>query len=102
MALVINTRELGRNHPETIRTLDFVGGLLRRQQKSGAAEPVLREVVKLTGEVRGMQDPAYATALHELAQLLRAQVGLAGLSCWRDCVRILFVQQVCRRDFVLR
>lgn len=71
---------LGHEHPDTITARAWLGDILQKKGDYVKAEPVLREVAESRKKVQGPSHPEYASALNNLAWLLKAQVRLVGLA----------------------
>ena len=71
--LLIEERVLGAEHPDTLRSLNNLAGLLRSQGRYGAAEPLYRRALEARERALGAEHPDALRSLNNLAGLLRSQ-----------------------------
>jgi tetratricopeptide (TPR) repeat protein len=76
--LAIREKVLGREHPETAKSLLNLGGLLQDYVHLSEARPLLERALSIREKVLGSEHPETARSLNNLARLLRQQGDLAG------------------------
>jgi tetratricopeptide (TPR) repeat protein len=67
------TKALGKEHPDTLASMNDLVVLLGRQGKYDAAEPLYRETLQLREKVLGKEHPNTLTSMNNLAVLLGRQ-----------------------------
>lgn len=72
-AMMIRRRELGDDHPDTLRSIINMGYLLRRQGRLDDAEPYYREALDGFRLALGDDHPETMSAINNLGVLLRHQ-----------------------------
>jgi tetratricopeptide (TPR) repeat protein len=77
-ALAIREKVLGAEHPDTARSLNNLGELLRSQGDLAGARPYLERALAIREKVLGAEHPDTALSLNNLGVLLRSQGDLAG------------------------
>ncbi|KAH6981193.1 kinase-like domain-containing protein [Ilyonectria sp. MPI-CAGE-AT-0026] len=60
-------REPGRDHLDTIKTMERVASCLKKQRKHEEREEILREMFHFSEQVSGRKHPGTCTSLHQLA-----------------------------------
>ena len=68
-ALEVQRRVLGKEHPDTLHTMNSMAELYRDQGRYAQAEPIFARVLDLRSRVLGEEHPNTLDTLEELAQL---------------------------------
>ena len=71
--LSIEEQVLGAEHPDTLRSLNNLAGLLRSQGRYDAAEPLYRRALEARERALGAEHPDALKSVNNLAGLLRIQ-----------------------------
>jgi serine/threonine protein kinase len=66
-------RDLGPDHPETLRALDELAAVLSDERSLGEAEPLLRESLRIKQRLHGAETTSSLAAMKNLAGVLGAQ-----------------------------
>ena len=72
-ALTLRRRVLGRDHPDTLLSINNVGNLLVAQGKLDQAEPLHRDALQALRRVLGDNHPNTLSSINNLGYLLQAQ-----------------------------
>jgi hypothetical protein len=72
-ALHLSEKVLGKEHPQTLMSLNNLAGLYYSQGRYGEAEPLYKEALHLREKVLGKEHPQTLTFLNNLAELYRSQ-----------------------------
>ena len=70
---------LGDRHPDTLASMNNLGGLLHAKGDLAAAEPLLRDALEGRCEVLGDRHPDTITSVNNLDVLLQQQLRESGL-----------------------
>ncbi|KAI1159456.1 hypothetical protein F5B18DRAFT_677291 [Nemania serpens] len=71
--LQLKEEVLGREHPDTLASMNNLAGVLRRQGKYDKAETMHRQTLQLKEEVLGREHPSTLTSINNLANVLDSQ-----------------------------
>ena len=72
-ALELREKVLGKEHPDTLTSMNNLAGALRGQGKYEEAEQMHRQALELTEKVLGKEHPDTLTSMNNLAGALRGQ-----------------------------
>lgn len=72
-ALAIRREVFGNQHPDTLGTVNNLGGLLVEEGKLTEAKPLLREALACNRETLGNGHPDTVRSINKLGHLLRKQ-----------------------------
>jgi tetratricopeptide (TPR) repeat protein len=64
---------LGKEHPDTLMSMNDLASLLESQGKYDEAEPIYRQTLQLSEKVLGKEHPGTLTSINNLAFLLESQ-----------------------------
>jgi len=86
-SLATRRRLLGEEHPDTLTSINNMGGLLLAQGKLAEAEPYHREAMEKRRRVLGDDHPDTLTSINNMGSLLREQAKLAEVEpYWREAM----------------
>ena len=71
--LQLREKVLGKEHPQTLTSMNNLAGLFNSQGRYDAAEPLYRETLQLTEKVLGKEHPDTLRSMNNLAGLLNSQ-----------------------------
>ena len=64
---------LGKEHPDTLASMNNLAGVLRSQGNYNEAEQIHRQTLALKETVLGKEHPFTLTSMNNLAEVLRSQ-----------------------------
>lgn len=86
-AIALRRQALGDDHPDTLTSINNMGGLLHARGEIAAAEPYLREALERRRRVLGDDHPDTLLSLNNMGGLLHAQGDLAGAEkCYKEAM----------------
>ncbi|KAK5268335.1 hypothetical protein LTR40_014288, partial [Exophiala xenobiotica] len=71
--LQLREKILGKDHPDTLISMNNLARLLESQGKYNTAEPLYRETLQLREKVLGKEHPQTLTSMNNLSRLLESQ-----------------------------
>jgi len=71
--LQLREKVLGKEHPDTLTSMNSLADWLRQQGKYDTAEPLYRETLQLREKVLGKEHPDTLKSMHDLASLYHSQ-----------------------------
>ena len=72
-ALQVREKVLGKEHPDTLTSMNNLAALYESQGRYGEAEPLLKEALQVLGEVLGEEHPYTLSSMNNLALLYQFQ-----------------------------
>ncbi|KAL2018281.1 hypothetical protein VTK56DRAFT_985 [Thermocarpiscus australiensis] len=73
LALQLHKKVLGKEHPDTLTSMNNLALVLRRQRKYKEAKQMHRQALQLREKVLGKEHPDMLSSMNDLALVLHSQ-----------------------------